>query len=113
MDPGEDTNVRVGFRAWYRNNFERRGVCCTADAVFRPTITASASQTRIGGLRAQKRGYKGQSPPGTSARTSRCGPTPAQSIRLLPSLLHKFVRLPQDRKSTRLNSSHLVISYAV
>src|SRR5256885_11021781 len=24
-----------------------------------------------------------------------------------------FVRLPEDRKSTRLNSSHLVISYAV
>src|SRR5437588_4908167 len=32
----------------------------------------------------------------------------------LPRMAHvAFVRSPQDRKSTRLNSSHTVISYAV
>src|SRR5256885_7376086 len=30
-----------------------------------------------------------------------------------PPRLHQFRGLPKDRKSTRLNSSHLVISYAV
>src|SRR2546426_7135319 len=32
---------------------------------------------------------------------------------LVESLSHVNARLPLDRKSTRLNSSHLVISYAV
>src|SRR5256885_8389341 len=32
---------------------------------------------------------------------------------LLPSLPARPTEMPEDRKSTRLNSSHLVISYAV
>src|SRR2546426_7902822 len=34
----------------------------------------------------------------------------AMNITVVP---HTFSRMPRDRKSTRLNSSHLVISYAV
>src|SRR5688500_19269364 len=42
-------------------------------------------------------------------------PVPGQMLELPPSLLARLrgSRAPQDPKSTRLNSSHLVISYAV
>src|SRR5256885_17058591 len=33
--------------------------------------------------------------------------------RAFPEIPHSAFAIPQDRKSTRLNSSHLVISYAV
>src|SRR5256885_11801097 len=44
-----------------------------------------------------------------------CSFFPADDIQRLDSceLRERYDVLPQDRKSTRLNSSHLVISYAV
>src|SRR5256885_3689179 len=49
------------------------------------------------------------SPPSCSTRESRCSPPSAASRRTGGSR----PRTARDRKSTRLNSSHLVISYAV
>src|SRR5438045_7110267 len=40
-------------------------------------------------------------------------PSPPASCRLPPAFSHSFSRSSGDRKSTRLNSSHLGISYAV
>src|SRR5256885_2870118 len=37
----------------------------------------------------------------------------AESVEWLEQFLHRFTGTVVDRKSTRLNSSHLVISYAV
>src|SRR2546426_1457109 len=40
-------------------------------------------------------------------------PTPASARKPHPRRCHEYTARPSDRKSTRLNSSHLVISYAV
>src|SRR5256885_10902643 len=45
--------------------------------------------------------------------TSTVGPLTVNHSGQLPSVTISFDLQPKDRKSTRLNSSHLVISYAV
>src|SRR5256885_12630877 len=53
--------------------------------------------------------------PYTTLFRSRCSgrSPPARSPRPAPSSRRRTCATPSDRKSTRLNSSHLVISYAV
>src|SRR5256885_9680804 len=46
------------------------------------------------------------------ARLQRASASRAEST-AVPPIVHEVLRSPGDRKSTRLNSSHLVISYAV
>src|SRR5256885_10605527 len=50
---------------------------------------------------------------GTGDRAGRADTLRGRRIRRGPSLLFDFPVGTRDRKSTRLNSSHLVISYAV
>src|SRR5256885_11916288 len=46
-------------------------------------------------------------------RTTRSVSPTAAGERLMQAIGHRFDEIEADRKSTRLNSSHLVISYAV
>src|ERR1039457_3005213 len=55
---------------------------------------------------------EGHSPVSGTAQKPLMGPVVIRAPRLEPSLLVELIRIV-DRKSTRLNSSHLVISYAV
>src|SRR5256885_7319663 len=64
------------------------------------------------GLRETSRGTPGESPTGP-APTSCSAHAPRRSARSAARRGGVVRRKRQDRKSTRLNSSHLVISYAV
>src|SRR5437588_7000827 len=47
------------------------------------------------------------------SRASAASPSGARSASYTPRMVSRAVQLAEDRKSTRLNSSHTVISYAV
>src|SRR5207244_12529988 len=49
----------------------------------------------------------------TAARRHRDALLPAQSRQIIRQARHRASRCRRDRKSTRLNSSHQIISYAV
>src|SRR5205814_5521720 len=89
----------------------RRAISCTYSA-----RTCSGVHPRVRAFSRQSRSIRGPSTiPGCSALTlTLCGPTSSATVRVRPRSAHfDDEYAARDRKSTRLNSSHLGISYAV